>query len=392
MNSVKEMKDNVAYLIAQALNDASAGVVTNVPGFGGSQVFEALSTISSAVYLPSFHEEVAYSIAHGASLVGQRSATLIKAHGLAKAVNSVVDSLSTGVRAGFVVLVFDDKQGKHSDNIFDVAGLLKGLAIPFQSPKASGLYHEVINAFERSENLGLPVAVLIDCDDLARTETYTPRRINCTSLSYHRNVAQNVLCPFLVEYQRVVLTAKLAGHNWQALTPPVLPNIPDFLPPEWQQALQIYIPFFEAFRKLRGDVVVSDAGISTLFAFPPYDCIDICSYMGGSIPLAIGAYLAGLKDVWAITGDFSFIAAGHLGLLEARQRKIPLKVIILNNHRSQTTGGQPIPPGILETILQGYKPFLVTIKNPQGTKEVQDRLQEIKKADEMRIVVVDYQE
>jgi len=103
--------------------------------------------------------------------------------------------------------------------------------------------------------------------------------------------------------------------------------------------LQIYTPFFAAFRKLRGEVVVGDTGISTLFSFPPYDCIDICSYMGGSIPLAVGVYLAGYRDVWAVTGDFSFIAAGHLGLLEACQRKIPLKVIILNNHRSQTTGG-----------------------------------------------------
>ena len=391
MNSVKETQANVAHLIAQALVDGSASVVTNVPGFGGSQVFEAYCALASESCLPSFHEEVAYSIALGASLVGKRSATLLKAHGLAKAANSVVDSLSTGVRAGFVALVFDDKQGKHSDNIFDVAGLLEGLSIPFQSPKASGLYHEVINAFERSENLGLPVAVLIDCDDLARTETYTPRRINCTSPSYHRNVAQNVLCPFLVEHQRAVLTAKLAGHAWQALTPPILPDIPDFLPPEWQQALQIYIPFFKAFRKLRGDVVISDAGISTLFAFPPYDCIDICLYMGGSIPLAIGAYLAGFKDVWAITGDFSFIAAGHLGLLEARQRKIPLKVIILNNHRSQTTGGQPIPPGILETILQGYKPFLVTIKNSQDSAAIEAVLKDMKQAPEMRIGVLDFQ-
>ena len=216
-----------------------------MPGFGGSQVFEALSTITSETYLPSFHEEVAYSIAHGASLVGQRSATLIKAHGLAKTANSVVDSLSTGVKAGFVVLVFDDKRGKHSDSIFDVAALLKGLAIPFRSPKAPDLYHEVINAFDRSENRCLPVAVLIDCDDLAQTETYTPTQIKHSSHHYQPNVAQNVLCPFLVKYQRAVLSAKLAGHDWQALTPPALPHIPDFLLPEWQPTLQIYTPFLQ---------------------------------------------------------------------------------------------------------------------------------------------------
>ena len=101
-----------------------------MPGFGGSQVFEDLSTITSETSLPSFHEEAAYSIAQGASLVRQRSATLIKATGFAKTANSVVYSLSTGVSAGFVVLVFDDKHGKHSDSIFDVAALLKGLRFP----------------------------------------------------------------------------------------------------------------------------------------------------------------------------------------------------------------------------------------------------------------------
>jgi len=106
------MRKSVAQIIAQAIYDAGATVVTNVPGFGGTQVFDAFREVSGRSHPNSFHEEVAYSIAHGASLVGQRSATVIKAHGFAKAANSVIDSLMAGTTAGFVILLPDDKLGK----------------------------------------------------------------------------------------------------------------------------------------------------------------------------------------------------------------------------------------------------------------------------------------
>jgi len=96
------MGRSVAQIIARAIYDAGATVVTNVPGFGCTQVFDAFREISPCNHPNSFHEEVAYSIAHSASLVGRRSATLIKAHGFAKAANSVVDSLIVGTMAGTV--------------------------------------------------------------------------------------------------------------------------------------------------------------------------------------------------------------------------------------------------------------------------------------------------
>ena len=104
--------------------------------------------------------------------------------------------------------------------------------------------------------------------------------------------------------------------------------------------------------------------MSTLFALPPYDCIDVTTYMGGSVPLAMGAYMAGVSPAWAISGDFSFIAAGHLGLLEAVQRQIPLKILLLCNGKAETTGGQKIPEGLLERILRGYEEYVHFIHDP----------------------------
>jgi TPP-dependent indolepyruvate ferredoxin oxidoreductase alpha subunit len=295
------MRENATQVIAEALRDVAVRVVTNVPGFGGTQVFDAFGTITNDTHhAVSFHEEVAYTIAHGAGLVGVRSATLLKAHGLAKAANSVVGSLSAGVRAGFVVLVFDDKEGVHSDSILDTAALLEGLRVPWQEGKPSHLYRQVSEAFLRSEALELPVAVLIDAEALGSMESYVSTAVRGIAKGHERNVGQEMVCPVLAKHQRDVLQAKLSGREWRAFVPPELLRIPEGLPGPWQETVRVYQPFFDVFRKMRGSIVAGDAGVSSLFAFPPYECIDMCTYMGGSIPLALGAYLAGYDDAWAV--------------------------------------------------------------------------------------------
>jgi TPP-dependent indolepyruvate ferredoxin oxidoreductase alpha subunit len=127
-----------------------------------------------------------------------------------------------------------------------------------------------------------------------------------------------------------------------------------------------------------------------LFAFPPFDCVDITTYMGGSVPLAIGAMLAGKKDVWGGTGDFSFIAAGHLGLVEAATRQLPLKLFILDNGAAVVTGGQPIEPGMLDCVLAGYADAVRRIVLPATPQQIREALQEAAAATELRIVVVKY--
>lgn len=376
--------------VTRALIDASASIVTNVPGFGGTQIFTAYGAEVAHPCTPFFHEEVAFTVAHGASLAGKRSATLIKAHGLAKAANSVVDSLSAGTGAGFVVMVFDDKKGKHSDSVLDTVALLEGLRIPYRIPQIDDIYQEVLDAFVRSEESQLPVALLIDSEALGKEGTVAAGQVDIPQRGFVRNPAQHVLSPLTAGYQDQVLKAKLSFKQWRSLSPPPFPRIPDDLPPEWQEPLRTYQPFFDAFKELRGDIVAGDTGVSSIYCLPPYECIDMCTYMGGSVALALGAYLAGYRDVWAVTGDFSFIAAGHLGLLEAFRRKIPLKIVVFYNHQAQTTGGQDIESGIMETLLEGYKPSMVTIDDPFNSHKIAETLVAVKNSEELQIVVVDY--
>ncbi len=384
------MRTTVAQLIAHAVHDAGARVVTHVPGFGGTQVFDAWCAITATSALPSFHEEVAYTIAHGASLVGQRAATLIKAHGLVKAANSVIDSLSAGTTAGFVILVFDDTRGQHSDNIFDVPAFLRGLGILFYVPQPQNMYAAVVEAFRQSEVIQLPVALVMDVATLDQPGTYRPLEVDDALPCYYRDVTQHVVCPLFAEYQRQIVTAKVFGQNWRGVSKPVVPRVPDDLPPAWQAAARVYLPFFKVFQTIRGEIITGDTSISTLFALPPYHCIDMGTYMGGSLPLAIGAYLAGYHHTWALTGDFSFIAAGQLGLVEAIQRAIPLKVVIFHNGTAQATGGQPIPPHLLDRVLEGYASSIRYIRNPQDSGKLTTVLDEASHAQELRIIVAEY--
>ena len=103
----------------------------------------------------------------------------------------------------------------------------------------------------------------------------------------------------------------------------------------------------------------------------------------------MGAWLSGFRNVWAISGDFSFIAAGTYGLLEAALRKIPLKIILLENGMAATTGRQKIMPGTLDLTLQGYERHIVRSRcdDPEGLEKA---IREMAAATELRILVIDY--
>jgi len=386
--------------LAATLLDCSVSVVTHVPGFGATETFAAWQRGSTTHSPISFHEEPAFTIAHGAALCGARSATLLKSHGIAKAANSVVDSLFAGTTAGFVAIVFDDTTGAHSDCIFDVDHFLRGIGIPFQRPTPDSAPEALRAAFAASEQQQLPVAIILDAADVHQEVPATPNGPHSSDpqppqpqLRWERAIAHHLVSPLFARYQRDRLRAKLRGESLgaiaAAMAPPPAPTTPNDLPEAWRKEALRIVPFFEEFRSVRGEVVAGDTGLTSLFAFPPFNCVDITTYMGGSVPLAIGAMLAGRSGVWGGTGDFSFIAAGHLGLLEATIRRLPLKLFILDNGAAVVTGGQPIAPGLLDCVLAGYADSVRRIGQLSDREQIRATLQEATAATEMRIVVVE---
>ena len=383
------MKATVSDTIAYALKDLDVNILTHVPGYGGSETFDSYKKINQKTPPISFHEEVAYTICHGASIVGKRSACLIKAQGIAKAANSVVDSLYTSITAGFVTFIFDDNVGNHSDNIMETEVLLKGLSLPYVVADSITIYDDVVSAFHKSEKLKLPVALIVNASEIL-LETEFEQQSYRKNFSYNRDVLSHVVHPLFAQYQYDVFRSKKEVDLNSSINRPVLIQVPDELPAHSKDAVKRYQQFFNIFQKFKGDIVTGDTSSSSSYALPPYDAIDIVTYIGGSIPLAIGAYLAGNKYTWAMTGDFGFIAAGHIGLLEASLRHIPLKIVIFNNKQAAATGGQPIHRTTLYKILAGYEKNILNISNAEDPFEISQILDEAAQAEELRIVIVNY--
>lgn len=378
-------------LMAAGLHDAGVEVVTCVPATGTAKIFDAFTAVASSTAPYSFNEEVAYTIAHGAALAGVRAATIIKAHGLAKACNSVVDSLTAGTIAGFTAVVTYDALGKHSDNIFDYTGFIKGSGIPFKPLGSENPYTAIQDCLLWSEQLQLPTALLVDSARLDETAMLPEMVLPKKTFSYSRDPYRHVLCPPLTTYQHQVLQAKRSGASWKKVQRPQKLHVPKSLPPKWRRLIKPYTPIFEAFAELRDqwEVVSGDTGISSMFAFEPYNCIDSTTYYGGSTPLALGALLAGRQGVWAVTGDYAFVAAGHLGLVEAASRELPLKLLILNNGAALTTGGQPIPPGLLERLLEGFSSSMHRVSQAMSKETLKSTLSAAAQSDRLEIIIAD---
>ncbi|SRR5579883_577090 len=382
----------LAQVLSLALRDAGITVATHVPGHGATETFAAwvvgleAPTYAQAI---SFHEEAAYAVAHGAALAGQRSACIIKSHGLAKAMNAVMDSLSCGVTAGMVNLIFEDKGGSHSDNIIEILPLIEGAELPYKVSTAANAYSDVFEAVRESERMQLPFTLVFDSASIEDEAPVGQEKLAAPP-TYERDIMRHLVCPLFAPYQREVLIRKLRGEDCERVPRPEMPVLPGSLPPAYQKAVEPYRPLFEIFKQLDVDFVCGDAGVSTLSALPPYNVAHAALYMGGSIPTIVGAYLAGMKRSWAFIGDFSFISAGHYGLIEALLRSAPIKVLIYANGRAQTTGGQSLDLALLERLLKGYEEYVVRIEDPFDTNLVRSVLSDVNAADELRIVVANY--
>ena len=384
------MKIKVHQAIAYALIDLGVEVLTHVPGYGGSEVFQSYNELSMKKLPLSFHEEPAYSIAHSASICGKRSAVLIKAQGLAKAANAAVDSLYTNINAGFVSLIFDDKEGSHSDNIMETEQFVSGISFPYHLSEKENIYNDVVYAFFTSEKSKLPLALIID-SSIVNDEIELERRTDLKKkFSYKRDIANHVVHPMFAEYQYKVFCAKREGKDSALIPRPKLKNVPNDLPERTKGAAQKYQPIFDYLKNTKIDFAAGDTSSSSAYSLPPYNVINLVTHIGGSVSLAIGAYLSGFKNVWALTGDFGFISAGHLGLIEAIQRETPIKVVIFYNKLASATGGQTINKNLMRRLLAGYESYLVHLSNPNDPFEVAEKLDEVSKSDTLKILLADY--
>jgi len=300
-------------------------LITYVPGAGATALAESFHAMHS------FHEEIAYGVAYGAALIGRPSFCLMKSHGVAKAMNAVIASVSAGVSAPMVGIVFDDPTGKTSDHAFCARKMLEGAG--------AWVADSIEQSFHLSEKYRVPAFLCtsqgIDFDWKTLPFKHYPKIEKRTAL----------LNPLQSEWQLRRSTdrdtAKSNGGEFRfAEALPDL-NCPASLPPHLRSTAESYEPWMVELKKIGFDWVTGDAGTSSLFGLPPHLLVDVTADMGGSIPMAVGAAVSGCRTL-AITGDFSFLSTGALGLLEAHRRKQPIHVAVFCNQKAAATGGQEV--------------------------------------------------
>jgi hypothetical protein len=98
--------------------------------------------------------------------------------------------------------------------------------------------------------------------------------------------------------------------------------------------------------------LILNAGMSTLFALPSYNCIDNYDLHGRK--RASGNWCIPRRAPTSLGrhGRLLLRCGWPSGLLEAIERNVLLKVLVLHRGRSETTGGQRIPDGTLERVIK----------------------------------------
>ncbi len=322
-------------------------IITYVPGAGATEL------ASSFNVMHSFNEEVAYAVAHGAALVGRPSLCLVKSHGIAKAMNAVISSLTAGASAPMVSIVFDDMTGKTSDHAFCAKRMLEGAG--------ARVFSTAEDALHFSEAYQIPTFVCTD-EKISLPQS--------KSANFYQKVPKRIalLNPLQSEWQRFRMNArKEAEENKTPFSFSLeLPKLecPQNLPAHLKTTAESYEPWAIALKGCGFEWVTGDAGTSSLFGLPPHLLIDVTTYMGGSIPLAIGATLCGNRTL-AITGDFSFLSTASMTLLEAYRRNISLNVVVFCNQKAAATGGQAVPIDLVKSAIPSY----VSVKEFRGAPD-----------------------
>jgi len=314
---------------------------TYVPGKGATEFFQTFSEGNLPCDLHFYHEEIAYTVAHGASLVGRPALVFVKSHGIAKAMNSVIASLYAGISAPFVIFTFEDESGTSSDHPFSSFKMLEGVSALVLRADIESLHSIFREALTQSLQKKMPVFISLSTQTLPDSGA-----MKALKKIFSDFLGELSDPPVMLPYQ-ALLNPLLSPRYLAPLSR--IPRCPEDLPPHLKKTAERYEPAIRVLEQIGYDWVTGDAGTSSLFGLPPHDLINVCTHMGGAIPLALGAALAGKQRVLAITGDFSFLSTGNLALTEALRRNVNLDVVVFCNGVAAATGGQVVN---LDTVLK----------------------------------------
>jgi indolepyruvate ferredoxin oxidoreductase alpha subunit len=148
-----------AYL---ALRDSGVRLITGVPGYPINDLFSRFQSDRSLRAEWQFNEKIAYEMALGASVCGDRAVVVSKHVGINVMADPMVISATHGLGAGIVVIAGDDVGAFMSSNEQDSRWYGKLAEIPVFDPSGPGeLYDSIIHGLDLSERISAPVLVRV---------------------------------------------------------------------------------------------------------------------------------------------------------------------------------------------------------------------------------------
>ena len=150
--------------IAHGALEADVRVVTGYPGSPSTKVIETILDLAkddTERHIEwSTNEKVAFEIALGASIGGDRAMVCLKSVGMNIAIDPIMTANLTGVNAGLVILLGDDPGAWFSQNEQDTRLLVNFLELPLMEPSSLQEGKDmVVAAFDISEEFQIPVIV-----------------------------------------------------------------------------------------------------------------------------------------------------------------------------------------------------------------------------------------
>lgn len=145
-----------------ALKDARVHMVTGVPGYPINDLFTRFQKDDSLHAGWQFNEKIAYEMAVGASVCGDRSVVVAKHVGINILSDPMVISVTHGIGSGIVVIAGDDVGAFMSSDEQDSRWYGKLAEIPVFDPSTPAeVYDAILGGLELSERISAPALVRV---------------------------------------------------------------------------------------------------------------------------------------------------------------------------------------------------------------------------------------
>ena len=197
--------------LAYGAYEVGLSVACAYPGTPSTEILETLARFSEVDVQWSVNEKVAFEVAYGAATAGVRSLFACKHVGLNVAMDPLMTSSYTGVRAGFVIVVCDDPGMHSSQNEQDTRWVAIYSKLPLLEPSSPREAKDFIKeAFKISERYDTPVMVRMTTrishtkEDVSLQERQVPDQPE-----FERDIPKYVMVPGHARQRHVFIEKRL---------------------------------------------------------------------------------------------------------------------------------------------------------------------------------------